>query len=82
MKIRVENNPPVDKLDRLGVSSWPIWAKEVSRFPWRYDSTETCYLLEGEIIVTPTAASRCGPGKAIWSPFRLDCPAPGISASQ
>ncbi|EKX36653.1 hypothetical protein GUITHDRAFT_78775, partial [Guillardia theta CCMP2712] len=25
----------------------------VSKFPWSYDSRETCLVLEGEVIVTP-----------------------------
>eukprot|EP01084_Bolivina_argentea_P063389 115756_1 len=35
-------------------SAWPIWSKEVSKFDWSYDSTETCFILEGEVTVTPT----------------------------
>lgn len=31
--------------------NWPIWEKEVSEFPWSYDSTETCLILEGEAEV-------------------------------
>ena len=51
--IAVEHDPPEDRLEKLGVRSWPIWTKEVSTFPWTYDSSETCYLLEGEVVVTP-----------------------------
>lgn len=51
--IRIEHNPAPERLDELGVSGWPIWEKEVSEFPWSYDSNETCYILEGEVIVTP-----------------------------
>ena len=29
-----------EQLNNLGVFDWPIWTKEVSRFPWSYDSTE------------------------------------------
>mgnify|MGYP006305954527 CR=1 FL=1 len=29
-------------------SEWGVWSKEVSEFPWSYDETETCYILEGE----------------------------------
>ena len=53
MKIQVERNPSQERLAALGVITWPVWSKEVSIFPWSYDSTETCYLLEGEVIVTP-----------------------------
>lgn len=52
-KISVEHNPSPAKLDVMGVYDWPIWEKEVSSFPWHYASKETCYLLEGEVTVTP-----------------------------
>lgn len=51
--IQVTKNPDKQTLQALGVSSWPIWTKEVSEFPWEYDSDETYYILEGEVIVTP-----------------------------
>ncbi len=34
-----------------GIESWPIWEKEISRFPWTYDSYEECLILEGEVNV-------------------------------
>jgi len=52
-EITVEHNPDAAKLEKLGVFSWPIWTCEPSEFPWTYDSLETCYLLEGDVIVTP-----------------------------
>ncbi|ABK97819.1 cupin domain-containing protein [Pelobacter propionicus] len=52
-EISVERAPDTTKLDKLGVKSWPTWECEVSEFPWNYDARETCYLLEGEVIVTP-----------------------------
>ncbi len=51
--ILVEHNPSPAKLDVMGVYDWPIWTKEVSKFPWRYDAKETCYVLQGEVVVTP-----------------------------
>jgi uncharacterized cupin superfamily protein len=51
--VEVENEPSESRLRDLGVGTWPIWSCEVSEFPWSYDSKETCYLLEGEVIVTP-----------------------------
>ena len=45
--------PTEATLLEMGVSQWPIWTKEISEFPWFYDSNEVCYLLEGEAIVTP-----------------------------
>jgi hypothetical protein len=48
-----ERKPSPAKLDVLGVEDWPVWEKEVSTFPWTYDQKETCYILEGEVVVTP-----------------------------
>lgn len=53
MQILVERNPSPAKLEVIGVYDWPIWEKEVSTFPWQYDRQETCYLLEGDVVVTP-----------------------------
>ena len=52
MKIKIEK-PTDEKLEQLGVTSWPIWTKEVSEFPWYYDDKETCLILEGQVVVTP-----------------------------
>ena len=52
-EIKIEREPSDERLDELGVRSWPVLTKEASSFPWSYDSTETCYLLEGEVVVTP-----------------------------
>jgi len=38
--IIVEHNPSPEKLQALGVSSWPTWSKEVSKFPWTYSEQE------------------------------------------
>lgn len=53
MEIKIERNPGEERLRELGVRDWPIWTKEVSEFPWEYDATEVCYILEGEVTVTP-----------------------------
>lgn len=50
MEIKVQKLSQ-EQLDKLGVFDWPIWTKEVSRFPWSYDSIEECYLLEGDVTV-------------------------------
>jgi uncharacterized protein len=52
MTIHIEN-PDKKKLEELDVASWAIWEKEISEFPWYYDETEMCYILEGHAIVTP-----------------------------
>lgn len=33
-------------------TSWPIWEKEQSEFPWEYDTKETFLVLEGDVTVT------------------------------
>ena len=40
------------ELTTLNVYSWPIWSCEVSEFPWTYSDKESCYILEGKVIVT------------------------------
>jgi len=52
-KIKVERNPAEKRLQDDGIYNWPIWTKEVSEFPWTYNADETCYFLEGDVVVTP-----------------------------
>jgi uncharacterized protein len=63
--IDVQKDPPPDKLEELGVRSWPIWEKEASTFPWHYDEAETCLLLEGDVVVQPTDGSGRAQGPAV-----------------
>lgn len=44
---------PEATIEALGARDWPVWSCGVSQFPWTYDDTETCLLLEGEVTVTP-----------------------------
>jgi uncharacterized cupin superfamily protein len=46
-EMKVVKNPDVKLLAELGVKSWPTWGCDASKFPWSYDSTETCYILKG-----------------------------------
>lgn len=73
--IKIEQNPGQDRLNSLGVSSWPIWTKAVSQFPWEYDETETCYFLEGEVIVTPDDGDpvKIGKGDLVTFPKGMRC---------
>ena len=52
-EIKIERDPSAERLRELGVDGWPTWTKEVSSFPWSYGSAETCYIGEGEVVVTP-----------------------------
>ena len=74
MKIEVEKLTE-EELKSRDVSSWPIWEKEVSRFDWHYDSTEECYLLEGEVVVeTEDGESvKFGKGDFVTFPKGLSC---------
>lgn len=73
--ISVEHNPSPEKLRQLGVFGWPIWEKEESEFEWFYDTDETCYLLEGQVIVTPENGTpvEIGTGDLVTFPSSLAC---------
>ena len=73
--ITIDHHPAHKKLDEMGVFRWPIWTKEVSEFPWSYADPETCYFLEGEVIVTPDQgkAVRVGKGDLVTFPSGLSC---------
>ena len=74
MKIEVEK-PEEEEIERQGVMSWPIWEKEISEFPWTYDMTETCYIIKGEVIVTPDGGEphTFGRGDFITFPAGMSC---------
>lgn len=74
--ILIQNLPEAEITSR-GIKSWPVWEKEVSRFPWTYDSTEECLILEGILWWKP-AASRFTSNPAILSPSEKGFTAPGI----
>lgn len=42
---------PEEEIRKRGIRQWPVWEKEVSRFPYTYDETELCLFLEGEVII-------------------------------
>lgn len=73
--IKIERQPNQERLSQLGVDRWPIWTKEVSEFPWTYDSQETCYFLAGEVIVTPDGDQpvQVGKGDLVTFPAGMSC---------
>lgn len=73
--IKVEKNPSKERLEELGVPGWSIWTKEVSSFPWQYDEKETCFFLEGEVVVTPTGEQpvTVGKGDLVTFPEGMSC---------
>lgn len=74
-KIVVEHNPDAAKLASLGVSGWPTWSKEVSKFPWRFGETEVAYILQGEVTVTPDGGEPVsfGKGDLVTFPIGMSC---------
>ena len=73
--IIVASNPNEGQLSALDVYNWPIWTKEISTFPWTYDESETCFILEGEIIVTPDGGEpvKMGKGDLVTFPAGMSC---------
>jgi uncharacterized cupin superfamily protein len=73
--IAIERQPSQERLEQLGVFHWSIWTKEVSEFPWRYDEQETCYFLEGDVVVTPDGGKpvEMGKGDLVTFPAGMSC---------
>jgi hypothetical protein len=73
--IKVEHGPGEERLAKQGVRSWPIWEKEPSEFPWHYDEQETCFLLEGDVVVTPKGGPpvHFGKGDLVTFPAGMSC---------
>ncbi|EKV02335.1 putative enzyme of the cupin superfamily [Leptolyngbya sp. PCC 7375] len=73
--IQVNHQPDRAELDTMGVFSWPVWQKEASEFPWHYDETETCYFLEGDVVVTPDEGDpiSMGKGDLVIFPAGMSC---------
>jgi uncharacterized cupin superfamily protein len=74
-EITITKRPPESVLEEQGVRSWPIWSKEIAVFPWHYDEPETCYLLEGRVIVTPNQGTpvEIEAGDLVTFPAGLSC---------
>lgn len=74
-QIQINHHPSQSELDSMGIFSWPIWEKEPSEFPWHYDEPETCYLLAGQVIVTPDGANpvAIGRGDLVTFPAGMSC---------
>ena len=37
----------------LGLRDLPIWGCDVSTFPWTYELSETCLMIDGDVTITP-----------------------------
>jgi uncharacterized cupin superfamily protein len=75
MDIKKTSNPAKADLEAQGVFDWPVWEKEPSTFPWTYDSSETCYFLAGDVVVTPEGGAPIpmGQGDLVTFPAGLSC---------
>jgi uncharacterized cupin superfamily protein len=73
--ITIIDEPTEDQLQGLGVRDWPTWQAAVSTFPWTYDEPETCFFLEGDVIVTPHGGEpvRVGKGQLVTFPAGMSC---------
>jgi len=52
-QIYVERQISTARQAELKIAHWPIWEKSTSTFAWTYDASETCFLIAGEVTVTP-----------------------------
>ena len=73
--IKVVKQVTKEEIERQGIPGWGIWSKEESRFPWTYDATETCYFLEGEVVVIPEGGEpvQMGKGDLVTFPKGMSC---------
>ena len=73
MKVKVEKATK-EKVAVLGAEKWPVWESEPSRFDWEYSTDETCYVLEGKVVVeTPEGNVEFGAGDIVFFPKGLKC---------
>jgi uncharacterized cupin superfamily protein len=75
VNILIEHGASPAKLEVMGVFDWPIWEKGESTFPWTYDKRETCYFLEGQVIVRPEGGEpvEMGEGDLVTFPKGMSC---------
>ena len=73
--ITVQHGLSQEQVAALGIPDWPVWDKGVSRFDWSYDQRETCYVLEGEVTVTPEGGAPVsfGKGDLVTFPKGMRC---------
>nr|WP_322711591.1 cupin domain-containing protein [Nostoc sp. ChiSLP03a]MDZ8212827.1 cupin domain-containing protein [Nostoc sp. ChiSLP03a] len=71
----MSSNLRLEYFNELGVFKWEIWKNEVSKFHWTYDSQETCYFLEGDVLVTPDGGKpvQMGKGDLVIFPAGMSC---------
>jgi uncharacterized cupin superfamily protein len=74
-EIHIERGVSEARLSEVGAKSWPIWTKEVSTFPWSYGESETCFFVEGDVVVTPEGGApvAMGQGDLVTFPAGMSC---------
>ena len=75
MSILVISPCPDSTFKELGIRNWPIWTCEESSFDWTYEDKETCFLIEGEVKVTPKGGQpvKFGAGDLVTFPSDMIC---------
>lgn len=75
MEITIKRKAPNEELEQMGVFSWPIWTHEAATFPWSYDDNETCFFLQGDVVVTPEGGEpvHMGAGDLVTFPKGMAC---------
>lgn len=75
-EIEVVSQPDKEFLEKKGVFGWGTWGCGVSKFPWTYDANESCYLLSGQVTVTPSDGRKpatFGAGDFVTFPAGMSC---------
>jgi uncharacterized protein len=75
-EIEVVAQPDTEFLKSKGVFNWGTWGCGVSKFPWTYGDSESCYLLAGKVTVTPTDGRKAvtvGKGDFVTFPAGMSC---------
>jgi uncharacterized cupin superfamily protein len=75
-EIEVVSHSDQEFLEKKGVFNWGTWGCGVSKFPWSYDSAESCYLLAGRVTVTPSDGRKSatfGTGDFVTFPAGMSC---------
>lgn len=74
MKKIIVTKLTTEQIADKNITSWPIWKKETSVFPWHYDDTEHCLILEGKVTVTfENDEITFGAGDYVTFPKGLSC---------
>mmetsp|Transcript_6168 Transcript_6168/g.12691 ORF Transcript_6168/g.12691 Transcript_6168/m.12691 type:complete len:141 (-) Transcript_6168:48-470(-) len=75
-EIQVVHQPDEAFLKEKGVFSWGTWGCDAGSFPWTYGENESCYLLQGQVTVTPTDGRQpatFGKGDFVTFPAGMSC---------